>query len=154
MNCGDTLDIVRAWTVKREHKPVSKTKMSTKRLMIIGGEKSNNQPYSSIEYYCQRFGKWKHWQPLIDARKNYAVAVMRNEMYIIGGQLNDTYLDTVIYKRLIDSFWNGFFFFIKILRICALIFCYLGLSHRFGYDENHRTAADENETQKCGRLCR
>lgn len=92
-DCGDVLKIVQQWTVKRVFVR-KETVETTSRLMVIGGE-TKETPFSTIEYICPRFGKWKFWHNLPDARKDYAVVVFNNYLFIIGGQLDGECLDTV-----------------------------------------------------------
>lgn len=86
-------ELASTWSTKRVYKE-PRTPNSSLRLMVIGGE-GHQAGFSSIEYYCPRFKKWIYWKDLADGRKNFATAVMNNELYIIGGDLNGECLSSV-----------------------------------------------------------
>lgn len=94
-DCGDIIDLVMKWSCKRQHEDKKIDNKSSMRLMVIGGEMEEDAVYSSIEYYCPRFGKWKYWRSFPDARVHYGVAVVKNHCYIVGGELNGECLNSV-----------------------------------------------------------
>lgn len=97
--CDDFIQTTLKWLTKRQidltqgEQPADK--ISSTRLMVIGGESIASPGFSKIEYYCPKLNKWKYWKIFPDARTNYAVAVLNNELYIVGGELKGDCLKSV-----------------------------------------------------------
>lgn len=104
--CDDFIQTTLKWLTKRQIDPTqdeqTANKISSKRLMVVGGECVASPGFSKIEYYCPKLNKWKYWKIFPDARTSYAVAVLNNELYIVGGELKGECLKTVSIEKKVE----------------------------------------------------